>query len=225
MKNNFFTKQNHAIRSPLMVFIVISVLIISACSGSIDNPPAPTSTPTATIEPVDSGPIPTEDSTLIPLDIPTQDPNLEPTATNTVEDVCSLATAFEIENVLNQTITHMTPGAEPDEVTDSTLNYCTFVGSDKAVVISSVEVENSYIGGDVLRDELQKIQDEEPNTKSNEELGVGIRAFWSTSEHGAEYTVLTETHVFSVALGGNIGSAADHKAALLTLAQIVAEKQ
>jgi hypothetical protein len=225
MKNNLSGKQNHTNRLSLIVVIAFSVIAFSACSGSIETPPAPTVTPTATIEPANSGPIPTEESTTIPMDIPTEDPNLEPTATNTVEDVCSLATAFDIQNVLGQTITHMTPGAEPDDVTDSTLNYCTYVGSDKAVVISSVEVENSYIGGDVLRDELQKIQDEEPNTKSNEELGVGIRAFWSTSEHGAEYTVLTETHVFSVALGGNIGSADDHKAALLTLAQIVAEKQ
>jgi|WetSurMetagenome_2_1015567.scaffolds.fasta_scaffold15188_1 hypothetical protein len=225
MKKHFSGKLNYTIRLSLMVVIAISILVISACSGSIQTPLAPTSTPTTTVEPVDSGPIPTEESTKIPLDIPTEDPNLEPTATNIIEDVCSLATAFDIENVLDQTITSTTPGAEPDEVTDSTLNYCTFVGSDKAVVISSVEVENSFIGGDVLRDELQKIQDEEPNTKSNEELGVGIRAFWSTSEHGAEYTVLTETHVFSVALGGNIGSADDHKAALLTLVQIVAEKQ
>jgi hypothetical protein len=225
MKKNFSGKQNLTIYLSLMVVIAISILVISACSGSVKTPPVPTSTPTATVEPIDSSSIPTEESTIIPSDIPTEDPNLEPTATNTVEDVCSLATAFDIENVLDQTITSTTPGAEPDEVTDSTLNYCTFIGSDKAVVISSVEVENSFIGGDVLRDELQKIQDEEPNTNSNEELGVGIRAFWSTSEHGAEYTVLTETHVFSVALGGNIGSAEDHKAALLTLAQIVAEKQ
>jgi hypothetical protein len=225
MKNNLSGKQNHTNRLSLMVVIAISILVISACSGSIEDPPAPTSTPTATVEPIDSGPIPADESTKIPLDIPTEDPNLEPTATNTVVDVCFLATAFDIENVLDQTISHMTPSAEPDDVSGSTLNYCTYVGSDKAVVISSVEVENSYIGGDVLHAEMQKKQDEEPNTVTNEELGVGIQAFWSVSEHGAEYTVLTETHVFGVALGGNIGSAADHKAALLTLAQIVAEKQ
>lgn len=69
---------------------------------------------------------------------------------------------------------------------------------------------------------MQKMQDEESNTVTNEELGVGDQAFWSVSEHGAEYSVMAETHVIRVALGGNIGRAADHKAALLTLAQIVA---
>ncbi len=208
-----------------MVVIAISALVISACSGSIEKPPEPTLTPTPTIEPIDPIPQPVEQITTTPLELPTEDPNGEPTATVTVEDVCSLATAFEVENVLDQTVTHVTPGAEPDEISGSTLNFCTYIGSDKAVVISSVEVENSYIGGDVLRAEIQNIQDEEPNTVTNEELGVGIQAFWSVSEHGAEYTVLTETHVIGVALGGNIGSAANHKAALLTLAQIVADKQ
>jgi hypothetical protein len=225
LKNNTLGKQNHTISSCLIVVIAISALVISACSGSIENPPAPTSTSTPTSEPIDLVPQPVEQTTTTPMDIPTKDPNGEPTATVTVEDVCSLATAYDVENVLGQTVTHVTPGAEPDEVSGSTLNYCSYVGSDKAVVISSVEVENSYIGGDVLKAEMQKIQDEEPNTLSNEELGVGIRAFWSVSEHGAEFTVLTETHVISVALGGNIGSGTDHKAALLTLAQIVADKQ
>ena len=199
MKQTLVLKQNKFFRLWMMVIIPIGVIILSACSGSIENSPAPTSTPTPTLtpiaEPVQSGDIPIAEPAKTPVDIPTVDPNLEPTATVTVEDVCSLVTAFDVENVLGQTVTSITPGAEPDEISGSTLNYCTYLGSGKAVVISSVEVDNSSIGGDVLRAQVQTIKDEEPATAANEELGVGIQAFWSISEHAGQYTVLTEGEV------------------------------
>jgi hypothetical protein len=139
--------------------------------------------------------------------------------------VCSLVTTFDVENVLGQTVTSITPGSEMDDSTGSTINFCTYVGSGKAVVISSTEVDNSSVGGDVQRAQLQTMQDDEPNTKINEELGVGVKAYWDVSEHAGEYVVLTEEHVFSVGLGGNIGNPLDSKAALLTLAQIVEKNQ
>ena len=225
MKKSFLAKQNPPIRLRLMVLVAVSALILSACGGTKQNSPAPTLTQTPTLEPVGPGGISAVEPTTTPMDLPTEDPNQEPTATVTVEDVCSLVTAYDVENVLGQTVTSITPGAEPDDPSGSTLNYCTYVGSGRAVVISSVEVENSSIGGDVLRSQLQTIKDEEPDTQTHEELGVGVQAFWSVSEHAGEYTVLTEGHVFSVALGGDIGNPVDYKAALLTLAQIVAEKQ
>jgi len=223
MEKNLIDKQNQPIRLGLMVAIAVCAFILSACGGSIKNPPAPTSTPT--VESMDSGGITVEKPTQIPLDIPTGEMTLEPTATVTAEDVCSLVTAYDVENVLGQTVISITSGSEPDEVSDSTLNYCTFRGSDMAVVISSVEVENSFIGGDILRATLQSNKDDEPSTVTNEELGVGVKAYWSVSENAGGYTVLTEEHIFSVVLGGNIDNPANHKAALLTLAQIVAEKQ
>ena len=140
-------------------------------------------------------------------------------------DVCSLATAFDVENVLGQTVTSITPGSEPDDISGGTLNFCTFVGSGQAVVISSVEVENSSFGLDMLNAQVDAFKGEEPDTAVNQELGVGVKAYWSTSEHAGQYTVLTEEHVFAVSLGGNIGAPEDHKAALLTLAQIIEKQQ
>ena len=223
MENILSDKQNQPIRLGLMAAITVCAFVLSGCGGSIKNPPAATSTPT--VESIDPGGITVDEPTKIPLNIPTGELTLEPTATVTVEDVCSLVTAYDVENVLGQTVISIIPGSEPDEVTDSTINYCTFLGSGLAVVISSVEVENSYIGGDILRATLQSNKDEEPSTVTNEELGVGVQAYWSVSEHAGGYTVLTEEHVFSVVLGGNLGNPANHKAALLTLTQIVADKQ
>jgi hypothetical protein len=199
-------------------------LMLSACGGTVQTLPTATTTPTATAT-EESGLILPEVTVTPPVDLPTEDTSLEATATNTVEDVCSLVTGFNVEEVLGQPVTKITPGAEPDDVTGGTLNYCTFLGSGKAVVISSVEVDNSYIGLDILNAQIQSMQDDEPDTKINQELGVGIKAYWSVSDHAGGYTVLTEEHVFSVILGGDIGNALDHKAALLALAQIVEKNQ
>lgn len=225
MKNHISKKQYHPIRLLLMVVSAMSIVIISACGSSVEKPPSPTTTATSTIEVVNSGPISVDEPTKIPLDLPTEDSKTEPTPTVSFIDVCSLVTAYDVENVLGQTVTSITPGAEPDETSDSTINYCTYLGSGRAVVISSVEVENSSIGGDILRSQLQSNKDDEPDALTSEELGVGVQAYWSISEHAGGYTVLTEEHVFSVALGGKIGNPVDHKAALLTLAQIVADNQ
>jgi hypothetical protein len=218
-------KQKRLIRFWSVALIIISAFLLTACSGSQKNSPAPTITPTPTEEVVEGGDISAVEPTKAPIDSPTDDPNMEPTETPSVEDVCSLVTTFDVENVLGQTVTSITPGSEMDDSTGSTINFCTYVGSGKAVVISSTEVDNSSIGGDALRSQLQTMQDDEPDTKINEELGVGVKAYWAVSEHAGEYVVLTEEHVFSVGLGGNIGNPLDSKAALLTLAQIVEKNQ
>ncbi len=80
-------------------------------------------------------------------------------------------------------------------------------------------------GLDMLNAQVDAFKGEEPDTAVNQELGVGVKAYWSTSEHAGQYTVLTEEHVFAVSLGGNIGAPEDHKAALLTLAQIIEKQQ
>lgn len=224
MQSKDLIQENHPTDFWIAVSIVMIALMLSACGGTAQSLPTATVTPTATAT-EEAGLILPEAATTTPMDLPTEDPNLEATATNTVEDVCSLVTGFDVEQVLEQPVTSITPGAEPDDVTGSTINFCTFVGSGKAVVISSVEVDSSSIGLDTLNDQIRRIKDDEPDTKVDQALGVGIQAYWTVSENAGGFTVLTEEHVFSVSLGGNIGDALDHKAALLTLAQIVAEKQ
>lgn len=224
MQNNGYIPKDHPTGFWIALTVVMVALMLSACGGTTQSLPTATITPTATAT-EEPGLILPEAPTTTPVDLPTEDASLEPTATDSVEDVCSLVTAFDVEQVLEQPVTSITPGAEPDDVTGSTINFCTYVGTGKAVVISSVEVESSSIGLDTLNSQIQSIKDEEPGTEVNQELGVGIQAYWTVSENAGGFTVLTEEHVFSVSLGGNIGDALDHKAALLTLAQIVAENQ
>jgi len=224
MRSQGLIRQDHSTGFWIAVSVAMIGLMLSACGGTAQSLPTATITPTATAT-EESGLILPEVPTTTPMDLPTKDASLEPTATDSVEDVCSLVTAFDVEQVLEQPVTFITPGAEPDDVTGSTINFCTYVGTGKAVVISSVEVDGSSIGLDTLDSQIRSMIDEEPDTEVNQELGVGIKAYWSVSEHAGGFTVLTEEHVFSVSLGGNIGDALDHKAALLALAQIVAENQ
>ncbi len=224
MQSKGLIRQDNSISFWIALSVALIALMLSACDGTVQTLPTATITPTATAT-EESGLILPEAATTTPMDLPTEDPSLEPTATNTVEGVCSLVTTFDVEQVLEQPVTSITPGAEPDDVTGSTINFCTYVGSGKAVVISSVEVDSSSIGLDTLNDQIRRIKDDEPDTEVDQALGVGIQAYWTVSETAGGFTVLTEEHVFSVSLGGNIGDALDHKAALLALAQIVADNQ
>jgi hypothetical protein len=137
-------------------------------------------------------------------------------------DICSLATTEEVTAVLGQAPLNATPGSDPDNSTGTTINFCTYLGGNGlAVVISSVDTGTVEAGQAMIATQLSLA----PDMVVTEESGIGDKAYWSVGAKAVSYTVLKDTHVFSVALGGAIGDPASHKDALLALAQAVAANQ
>ncbi len=145
-------------------------------------------------------------------------------STEDLVDICALITQPEAEVVLGQPVTSINPGVDQDSVSGGTLYFCSYLGTGLAVVITLVDLGSSDNAKQILDQELEKMLSDDPTTTSKLESGLGDRAYWSTTEHACEYTVLNGNYIFSVTLGGNIGDPAPHKAALLNLAEILATR-
>ena len=197
-------------------------LLASACGSSPVNLPDPT--PTTVMGVVATAEQPTDVPTQIPTQVPTEIPTEVPTETGVLLDVCSLITATEAEVVLGQSVTAITPGTDSDNISGETINFCTYLGKDLAVVISSVDTDSAEAARDMMKKQLDKMQSDDASTTSKEESGLGDQTYWSVAEHAVAFTVVKGSHAFSVTLGGNIGDAASHKAPLLILAKSVEGK-
>jgi len=139
-----------------------------------------------------------------------------------MQDACALATDAQIEAVLGQPITEVTPGEDADSVSGGTLYYCTYLGSGLAVVISWVDTLTPADAKQALSQQLAKMQADEPSATVSTQSGIGDQAFWTVTSHAAGYVVLNRATVLGVALGGNIGDPAAHQAALKTLTESIA---
>ncbi len=225
MKRIDVSANDPSVLKAITLVAVVTLLMLSNCSPTSNIPPTPSPTSTPTPESAESEPPVLVEPTKEEVITATVEITPEPTEELDEEDVCSLITVDDAETVLGQAVTAITPGAEPDDVTGGTLNYCTYRGSDMAVVITVVGIDSAAVGTDQLHSKLSQMKEEDPETKTQEALGVGDQAYWTVSENAAGYIVLTQSSVFSVVLGGNIGSADSHKNELLTLAQIIASNQ
>jgi hypothetical protein len=201
----------------LMFIISVIVLVSAACSGTVNNSSTPT--PTTVM-----GFIPPEQQQ---TSVPTQNSSSLPVASTPLDEtnVCSLATSEEASAVLGQSVIAATPGSEPDDVTGTTLYFCTYLGSGLAIVVSTVDTGSAQAGSTMLQSQLAKMLADDPSLTTTDETGIGDRLVYAVAEHAISYTVLKGSRVFSVALGGNVGDLASHKAALLTLTQSIASKQ
>jgi hypothetical protein len=204
----------------LFAIMIVVALGISACQLS----PSSSSTPTPTTTVV-------EDVGLeeIPTDTPTPAASLVAPLTDNSgsddsdsSDVCSLISTTEAETAPGQPVTSITPGTDEDSITGETLDFCTYLGQDRAVVISMVDTGSLDLVGPMIDQELANMDDGDEVPTVLQVLGLGDQAYWSTTSHAGEYIVQTGTVVFAVALGGNVGNPADYKDALRTLAELVA---
>jgi hypothetical protein len=219
MNNNLPFPQIKLNRTWMVIAISSILLVASACTGTVATISGPT--PTTTMGSISQD----QQLTDAAAQSSTQTGGSSSSGTGTVVDICSLVSSDEAATVLGQAVIAITPGSEPDSISGSTLNFCTYLGSGLALVVSSVETGSAKAGAEILQAQLANMLAEDPTTTSKEEPGLGNKAYWSVAEHGVSYTVLTDTHVFSVALGGAIGDPSSHKTRLLDLAKSVASRQ
>jgi hypothetical protein len=212
-KFSFFHSIAHK-HTRLIVLVCVVALGASACGGLPSNSMTPTPTTLMGVLP------PVEQSTGVSTEIPTSG-NAD---SGKVVDICSLITKSDAEAVLGQTVTSITPGVDSNNSFGGTLNFCTFLGQGLAVVVSRVDLGSANAAGQAMKQALVKMQSDATSTTTPQLSGPGDQAYWSTSEHAAEFTVLKGNTVFSVLLGGNIGDPAAHKAGLLDLTKSVAAK-
>ena len=198
----------------LIVVILGFSLLISACTGT----PANSTTPTPTTM---TGVLPADQSTPIESQVATQAP---PASSNNtvIQDVCAMVSTEDVAAVLGLTPIAAKPGTDTDNVTGLTIYFCTYLGQDTAVVFSAAEPASAEAAKTYLQGELAQEQSDDSTMVITEETGVGDQLFWNVAEEAASYTVRMGSHVFSIALGGNIGDPSSHKAALLELAKKIA---
>ena len=208
--------------------LAIGAALLAAC-----NPSTPTVTPTAT------PPLVVEVSTSVPATAtppPSDTPAPEPTdteeppepddqvtavvATGTVVaselDACALLTDEEAAALLGGPALSKTPGVDEDQ--GYVLNFCTWLGSGQAIVVS---VANTGSEASSLAYILAGDSDEATLTQEND-LDLGPNVFWTTTEHAAGYDVAYGPNAFSVTIGGQVTATDDLKAQLLKLAKAVA---
>jgi hypothetical protein len=214
LKKRLYVSGNQPKHIWAIALICVIALGASACTGLPSNALTPTPTTLMGFLP------PNGQSTTIPTEI---------AAPGTAEagkavDICSLISQPEAEAVLGQPVTATTPGTDTDSATGATLNFCTYLGTGLAVVVSREDLGSAEAARQAIKQELAKMLYDSASTTIPQDGGPGDQAYWSTSEHAAQFTVLNGNSVFSVLLGGNIGDPAAHKAALLDLAIAVAAR-
>ena len=205
-----------------MILALSIPLLTSACTGTVVNTPDPT--PTTVMGVIAPAGTPTDVATQIPTQVPTLVPTEASTDSGALLDICSLATTPEVETVLGQSVTSITPGTDSENIPGATINFCTYLGKGLAVVVSSVDAGSAQAAGAMMQTELANMKADDASVTSKVETGLGDQAYWSVAEHAVSYTVVKGARVFSVLIGGSIGDAASYKAPLLILAKSVSSK-
>jgi hypothetical protein len=214
----------HRVRKGAWLLAVLCVVALgaSACQISPSTPsnatPTPTRTPTA---PVDYSALDEPSATATSPDS-NQASGSGNGDSDGSDDVCSLISQDEAEEVLGQTVTSITPGVDNDSIAGETINFCTYLGFGQALVLSVVDTGSMDSVGPTIDQELANLEDGDEVPAVIQVLGLGDQAFWATTSHAGSYVVQTGTVVFSLALGGNIDNPADYKDALQRLAGSVA---
>ena len=176
-------------------------LIASACGGAAA--PSPTSTPVISTE---AAP---KQATTVPV---------------VTQDVCSLITSAEAEEVMGQPVASVSPFSDADSDFGETVFSCFYLGKDLTIVVSRVDLDSAQAAGMVLQQQLAKQQAEDEGVVITEESGLGEKAYWTTVENAGIFTFLKGSNIFVVGLVGIKGDAASYKAVLLTLAKSVESK-
>lgn len=200
MNENLLSKIN--IKRIVLIITLGGVLLLgAACGGPSSTSPAPIST--AMME--------------------NPSPVAQPTVGN--YDVCSLVATADVEAVLGQTVTSVTPGSEPDPTSGATLYSCTYLGNGLALIVSSADLGTAKAASDMMQAQFDTMKSYQPDTVLTEESGVGDKIFWTERENAVAYNVLKGSHLIGVAIGGSIGDPASYKAGLLLLTEIATAKQ
>lgn len=122
---------------------------------------------------------------------------------------CDLLAKATVTALLGQPAPSGRPqGPEKDEDTGGMMSYCTYQIGQSALIISEVTFANPAAARKATTQELVKSRLDDDAAVVKEEAGVGDRAFWATTDRGAQYVVLKGAKVVAVALGGRLSKPA-----------------
>jgi hypothetical protein len=117
-------------------------------------------------------------------------------------DACSLATKAEVEAVIGQPVTRISPLEKPNYVLGGTTKYCIYSASGVAVVISLTLTTPGQLNKDSIQQLLDKAKGAHPDATQAKENGIGDQAYFSSNPNGAGYLVIKGNRVLEVAVGG-----------------------
>ena len=204
-----------------MITMAAMLLAGSACSGLPANSSTPTSTATSNLQPqlqvIDTAtPVPLAGTTS------TDDPN-NPVKQGSSK-ICELITQPEAEAVLNQAVVSITPGADTDDISGKPVSFCNYLGTGLTVLVTLVDMGTPQAAEDELNAVVAGAKADNATTVSKQSDELGEHSYWFTSQHAVGFYGTKGQYVFSLTLGGNIGDAESHKAALLFLVTTLASR-
>lgn len=214
---------------------LVAVLVAQLACGGLPATPTPTATPplsvvisAVTATPTDATPPPAPTATATEPEEPDEDEATAPAAdgTATLDDaafICTLVHPDEATELLGLAPTRVTPGTDDTDSAGYTLNYCTWFGQGQALVLSVVDTESADEAKLALRTALLDPESEAEPSRAPDAI-LGDEVYWTVTETAVAYTVAYNQHAFSLALGGQVTPSETLKAALLALAQAVAER-
>ena len=194
-----------------IALVCVIALGASACGAAPANALTPTPTTLMGNLPLNG------QSTGIPTAIP---------ASGTAQpiDVCSLVTQTEAEAVLGQAVTQISPGVDTNTLIGGTGYFCMYRGTDLTVNVEVVDMGSAAAAGQAMQATVAKMMADSTTTTTPQQGGPGEQAYWATSLHAGNFTVLKANYIISVLIGGNVGDPATFKAGLLTLTESVVAK-
>ena len=204
-----------------MITMAAMLLAGSACSGIQGNSATPTSTATPNLQPQLQV---TDTATPVPLAgiTSTEDPNSP--VKQVTSKICELITQAEAEAVLNQTVVSITPGADTDEISGKPVSLCNYLGTGLTVLVTLVDTGTPQAAEDELNAVVARAKADNATTVSKQPDELGEHSYWFTAQHAVGFYGTKNQYVFSLILGGNIGEAESHKAALLVLVTTLASR-
>jgi hypothetical protein len=219
LSTNPIRKQEY---TSLIALICMLALGLSACEGfpSSSLTPTPSTLTSSLLSEGQSNAESTAEATAVSTEMSGSNNGQE----EDLVDICALITQPEAEAVLGQPVTSVSPGVDQDSVTGGTLYFCSYLGTGLTVVIALVDAGSAVDAKQIMEQQLAKMLADDASTTSTQDDGLGDQAYWTTTEHAAQYTAVKDGYLFSVLLGGNIGDPEAHRAALLNLAKSMASR-
>jgi len=139
---------------------------------------------------------------------------------------CDLLDRATVVSILGKPVTDVSP-SDPvrDEDVGGTVAYCYYRAGEAALIVSQITFASAAAAQKATTKEVVEGRMEDEVTAFKEVSGVGDRAFWASTETGAQFVIVKGANVVGVALGGSLPKPpASYEAALRAAASAAAAK-
>jgi hypothetical protein len=221
MSKRISSNSGRIYKARTVALVCLAIIVVSGCAGLPSTPAIPTPTSAVylgTVAVSTAAP-----STAVPQATltPTDDPN-DPNKQDLLS-ICGLVDQADAEAVLGQPTQSITPFVHTD-TTGDTVYSCTYLANEIAVVISLDDMGVPQDAQDSFKATMAKAQADSTVRVVEEKPVLGNLSYWFTSETACGFFGTKNQYFYSVILGGKIGDAESHKAALLILENILTSK-